>query len=267
MFNPPLRNGCWARSFDTFAPMGPYLVSADEIPDPHALDHQPEYRRRDAAAFQHARADLQNSRTGGVPFERGDAGAGRRGGHRNTRAAWDSRASLRAICKPGDEVVIRIEGIGELRNPGDRRSLTRTALRRRIALKQFLQLTNGRRAFHGLVHVVRKRPHDLRADRTRAPAPRTVPRPPATAPDGRRRVRQFRASLAGATPVDSGLVGLPRHGEKSGRSLPHSIDNACRCYAEMLLRCSPDLNLNLARLHLLGHRNLNIQNAVLQPAS
>jgi 2-keto-4-pentenoate hydratase/2-oxohepta-3-ene-1,7-dioic acid hydratase in catechol pathway len=26
------------KSFDTFAPMGPYLVSADEIPDPHDLD-------------------------------------------------------------------------------------------------------------------------------------------------------------------------------------------------------------------------------------
>ena len=26
------------KTFDTFAPMGPYLVSADEIPDPHALD-------------------------------------------------------------------------------------------------------------------------------------------------------------------------------------------------------------------------------------
>src|SRR5205085_11676327 len=26
------------KTFDTFAPMGPYLVSADEINDPHALD-------------------------------------------------------------------------------------------------------------------------------------------------------------------------------------------------------------------------------------
>ena len=32
-------------------------------------------------------------------------------------AAWDSPASRRAICKPGDEIVISIEGIGELRNP------------------------------------------------------------------------------------------------------------------------------------------------------
>jgi len=31
--------GQWyrAKSFDTFAPLGPYLVTADEIPDPHAL--------------------------------------------------------------------------------------------------------------------------------------------------------------------------------------------------------------------------------------
>jgi 2-keto-4-pentenoate hydratase/2-oxohepta-3-ene-1,7-dioic acid hydratase in catechol pathway len=26
------------KTFDTFAPMGPWLVSADEIADPHALD-------------------------------------------------------------------------------------------------------------------------------------------------------------------------------------------------------------------------------------
>lgn len=33
------RGGQWVKgkSYDTFAPLGPYLVSADEIPDPHAL--------------------------------------------------------------------------------------------------------------------------------------------------------------------------------------------------------------------------------------
>jgi len=28
---------CRGKSFDTFAPLGPVLVTADEIPDPHAL--------------------------------------------------------------------------------------------------------------------------------------------------------------------------------------------------------------------------------------
>ena len=34
------RGGTWTKgkSADTFAPIGPYLVTADEVPDPHALD-------------------------------------------------------------------------------------------------------------------------------------------------------------------------------------------------------------------------------------
>ncbi len=33
------RGGQWAKgkNFDTFAPLGPWLVTADEVPDPHAL--------------------------------------------------------------------------------------------------------------------------------------------------------------------------------------------------------------------------------------
>ena len=42
------------KTFDTFAPMGPWLVSADEIADPHALDISLQHRRRNAAALQHA---------------------------------------------------------------------------------------------------------------------------------------------------------------------------------------------------------------------
>jgi 5-oxopent-3-ene-1,2,5-tricarboxylate decarboxylase/2-hydroxyhepta-2,4-diene-1,7-dioate isomerase len=34
MFRPPLK----AKGWDTFGPLGPYLVSADEVGDPHALE-------------------------------------------------------------------------------------------------------------------------------------------------------------------------------------------------------------------------------------
>jgi 5-oxopent-3-ene-1,2,5-tricarboxylate decarboxylase/2-hydroxyhepta-2,4-diene-1,7-dioate isomerase len=32
-YRPPLRAKCW----DTFGPLGPYLVTTDDVPDPHAL--------------------------------------------------------------------------------------------------------------------------------------------------------------------------------------------------------------------------------------
>ncbi len=104
------------KSFDTFAPMGPWLVTADEIPDPHALDIRltlggevmqssntrhlifkiPELIEHLSAVFTLEPGDVISTGTAaGVGFAR-----------RPPR-----------FLKPGDRVTVRIEGIGELSNP------------------------------------------------------------------------------------------------------------------------------------------------------
>lgn len=104
------------KTFDTFAPMGPSIVTADEIADPHNLDIR----------MTIGGQVLQNSNTRelifGIPklieylssvftLEPGDivstgtpAGVGF--GHKPPR--W---------LKAGDECVVYVEGVGELRNP------------------------------------------------------------------------------------------------------------------------------------------------------
>ena len=104
------------KSFDTFAPIGPHIVTADEIPDPHALDIR----------LSIAGEILQHSNTRelifGIPvlieylsrmmtLEPGDiisTGTPAGVGLGRTPPRW-----LRA----GEEVVIDIEKIGTLRNP------------------------------------------------------------------------------------------------------------------------------------------------------
>lgn len=104
------------KSFDTFGPMGPWLVTADEISDPHAL----------AIELSIGGEVLQSSNTSKLIFpipelvrflssvctlEPGDVistGTPAGVGFARTPPRW---------LRPGDEVVIRIDGIGELRNP------------------------------------------------------------------------------------------------------------------------------------------------------
>jgi 2-keto-4-pentenoate hydratase/2-oxohepta-3-ene-1,7-dioic acid hydratase in catechol pathway len=113
-----LRTTQWmiGKAFDTFCPMGPWIVTADEIEDPHNLDIKMTINGE----------VLQNSNTRELIFripelieylssvmtlQAGDivstgtpAGVGL--GHKPPR--W---------LKPGDECVVSISGIGELRNP------------------------------------------------------------------------------------------------------------------------------------------------------
>jgi 2-keto-4-pentenoate hydratase/2-oxohepta-3-ene-1,7-dioic acid hydratase in catechol pathway len=104
------------KTCDTFAPMGPWIVTADEIADPHALD----------IWLEIGGERLQNSNTRELIFkipqlieyissvvtlEPGDVVAtGTPGGIGFTR-------NPQRLLKPGDEVTIHVEGIGELRNP------------------------------------------------------------------------------------------------------------------------------------------------------
>ncbi|HYP15364.1 MAG TPA: fumarylacetoacetate hydrolase family protein, partial [Bryobacteraceae bacterium] len=104
------------KSFDTFAPMGPWLVTDDEIQDPHALDikmtingevlqnsntRELIFRIPDLIAYLSSVFTLQ---PGDVVSTGTPAGVGL--GHNPPR--W---------LKAGDECVISVAGIGELRNP------------------------------------------------------------------------------------------------------------------------------------------------------
>src|SRR5579862_2218301 len=104
------------KTFDTFAPMGPAIVTADEIADPHALDIQmiingevlqssntsqlifriPELIEYLSSVFTLEAGDIVSTGTpSGVGFAR-------------KPPRW---------LRPGDEVVVKISGLGELRNP------------------------------------------------------------------------------------------------------------------------------------------------------
>lgn len=104
------------KTFDTFAPLGPWIVSADAIPDPHDLDIQ----------MQVNGEILQDSNTREMIFkipdliaflssvftlEPGDI------------VSTGTPAGVGFVRKPprflhaGDEVVVKIPAIGELRNP------------------------------------------------------------------------------------------------------------------------------------------------------
>jgi len=103
------------KSFPTFAPMGPWIVSKDEVPDPHALD----------ISLTIGGEKLQGSNTsllifkipalieyisGIVPLQVGDVistGTPAGVGMGRTPPRW---------LKPGEEMVIEIQHIGELRN-------------------------------------------------------------------------------------------------------------------------------------------------------
>jgi 2-keto-4-pentenoate hydratase/2-oxohepta-3-ene-1,7-dioic acid hydratase in catechol pathway len=104
------------KTFDTFAPMGPYLVSADEIPDPHAL----------RIGLTINGETLQDSNTKELIFkipeliaylssaftlEPGDIVS------TGTPPGVGAARKPPRFIKPGDDIVVFIEGLGELRNP------------------------------------------------------------------------------------------------------------------------------------------------------
>lgn len=104
------------KTFDTFAPFGPAIVTADEIEDPHNLD----------ISLVLSGDEMQHSNTRNMIFdvprliahlssvmtlEPGDiiaTGTPAGVGFARTPPRW---------LKPGDEVTVRIQGLGELVNP------------------------------------------------------------------------------------------------------------------------------------------------------
>ena len=109
------------KSFDTFAPMGPYLTSADEIADPHALDISLDIIRLGMGGemLQHSNTrelifkipELVAYLSSIVTLEPGDVVA------TGTPAGVGFARKPPRYLQPGDEVTISIEGLGELRNP------------------------------------------------------------------------------------------------------------------------------------------------------
>ncbi len=104
------------KTFDTFAPMGPWICTQDEIPDPHELDIQIEVNgellqdsntRELIFKIQDLIAFLSSVFT----LEPGDV------------ISTGTPAGVGFVRKPprylhhGDEVVVKIPAIGELRNP------------------------------------------------------------------------------------------------------------------------------------------------------
>jgi 2-keto-4-pentenoate hydratase/2-oxohepta-3-ene-1,7-dioic acid hydratase in catechol pathway len=104
------------KTFDTFAPFGPAVVTADEVPDPHCL----------AISLTLNGELMQNSNTRNLIFqvprliaflssvftlEPGDIIA------TGTPAGVGFARKPPRWLKPGDEVTVRVEGLGELTNP------------------------------------------------------------------------------------------------------------------------------------------------------
>src|SRR6266436_6198131 len=104
------------KTFDTFAPMGPAIVSADEVPDPHALDIQmvingEVLQSSNTAELIFKIPDLIEYLSGVFTLESGDVVS------TGTPAGVGFSRNPPRWLRAGDDVVVRISGLGELRNP------------------------------------------------------------------------------------------------------------------------------------------------------
>ncbi len=103
------------KSFNTFCPMGPAIITTDELRDPHALDIQLAIH---GETLQHSNTrelifklpDLIAYLSAIVPLEAGDVIS------TGTPAGVGLGRKPQRWLRPGEEIVITIEGIGQLRN-------------------------------------------------------------------------------------------------------------------------------------------------------
>lgn len=104
------------KSFDTFAPIGPAIVSKDEVPDPHALDIQLSIG---GEVLQHSNTrelifkvpDLIAYLSSIIPLEPGDVIS------TGTPAGVGLGRKPQRWLKPGEVVTIEVAKIGTLSNP------------------------------------------------------------------------------------------------------------------------------------------------------
>ena len=104
------------KTFDTFAPMGPWITTADEIADPHALDISLEIggetlQQSNTRELIFKIPELIEYISSVVTLEPGDVVA------TGTPSGVGFARKPPRWLRPGDEVIVRIEGLGELRNP------------------------------------------------------------------------------------------------------------------------------------------------------
>ncbi|MCX6028767.1 MAG: fumarylacetoacetate hydrolase family protein [Chloroflexi bacterium] len=112
------RSSQWmlGKSFDTFGPMGPVLVTSDEIPDPHCLElsltlNGLELQRTNTANMIFPIPFLIAYLSAVLTLEPGDVIS------TGTPAKTALAHTLPPFMQPGDTVRIAIEKIGELVNP------------------------------------------------------------------------------------------------------------------------------------------------------
>jgi len=103
-------NGKW---LDTFAPLGPWIVTADEIPDPQVLDistyvNGERKQHNSTRCMLYPVADVIEYATTIVALEPGDV--------ISTGTIAGVGSATGDFLKPGDRVEIEISGIGVLRN-------------------------------------------------------------------------------------------------------------------------------------------------------
>jgi 2-keto-4-pentenoate hydratase/2-oxohepta-3-ene-1,7-dioic acid hydratase in catechol pathway len=107
----------FCKSIDTFCPLGPWIVTADEIPDPHNLDMRlrvngEERQRSHSSKLSVKIADIL-SHYSPMGYSAGDVVST---GTVSGVAAFSSDPKAWYL-KPGDVMECQIEGIGVLRNP------------------------------------------------------------------------------------------------------------------------------------------------------
>ena len=103
------------KTFDTFGPMGPTLVSKDEIPDPHDLRITLErngdiLQDSNTSQFIFGIGELVEYLSTVMTLAPGDVIS------TGTPPGVGFARKPPIFLEPGDEVVVKIEGIGELRN-------------------------------------------------------------------------------------------------------------------------------------------------------
>src|SRR5580700_3859549 len=103
------------KTFDTFAPIGPAIVTADEIPDPHTLDIQmiingEVLQSSNTSQMVFRIADLIEHVSSVFTLEPGDIIS------TGTPAGVGEAKKPPRWLRPGDQVVVRISGIPELHN-------------------------------------------------------------------------------------------------------------------------------------------------------
>jgi 2-keto-4-pentenoate hydratase/2-oxohepta-3-ene-1,7-dioic acid hydratase in catechol pathway len=112
------QDGQWtrAKSLDTFCPVGPLLVPAEEIPDPQSLRirclvNGEALQDSSTSHMIFSVGELVAYASRGITLEPGDLIA------TGTPAGVGFTRTPPVFLRPGDEVTVEIEGIGALTNP------------------------------------------------------------------------------------------------------------------------------------------------------